>query len=113
MAISLDLFRILYQDTLKYWIDKKKLFQFYNDNWFGIICINFSKKELIPTEDRGAYLIIGSLMKVVLLNILKIEHKYVESRIMRLLQAEDSPYERLIMRVPGFGKSLQRHIIHL
>ena len=29
----------------------------------------------------------------------------IESRLLKLLEAEDSPYERLIMRVPGFGRS--------
>ena len=29
----------------------------------------------------------------------------VEARLIPLLQAEDSPYSRFIMRVPGFGSS--------
>jgi hypothetical protein len=45
-------------------------------------------------------------MKEAHLNILKKRAKEdVEKRLIPLLQAEDSPYERLIMRVPGFGRS--------
>jgi multidrug efflux pump subunit AcrB len=44
-------------------------------------------------------------MKEVRLNILKKEHKKLRKRLIPLLQAEDSPYSRFIMRVPGFGSN--------
>ena len=33
----------------------------------------------------------------------------VEKRLIPLLQKEDEPYQRLIMRVPGFGRSSQSY----
>ena len=54
-------FSNFYQETLKFWLDKKKTII-----TFIILIIigsgllyNFAKKELLPLEDRGAYLIIG------------------------------------------------------
>ncbi len=66
---------------------------------------SFSKKELIPIEDRGAYLIIGSTDEGSSFEYTQEKAQIIEGRILRLLQAEDSPYARLIMRVPGFGRS--------
>ena len=92
---------------MKYCLNKQK-----NISIFIILIIaasaylfNFSKKELIPTEDRGAYLIIGSTDEGSSFEYTQEKAQIIESRILRLLQAENSPYERLIMRVPGFGKS--------
>ena len=100
-------FTNFYIDSLKYWINKQKTISL-----FIILIIaasaylfNFSKKELIPIEDRGAYLIIGSTDEGSSFEYTQEKAQIIESRILRLLQAENSPYERLIMRVPGFGKS--------
>ena len=60
---------------------------------------------MIPLEDRGAYLIIGSTDEGSSFEYTQEKAQIIEGRILKLLQAEDSPYERLIMRVPGFGKS--------
>ena len=56
-------------------------------------------------EDRGSYLIIGSTDEGSSFEYTQEKAQIIEGRILRLLQAEDSPYERLIMRVPGFGRS--------
>ena len=96
-----------YIETLGYWLNKKKIIS-------GIIIFvvlgsiflfNFTKKELIPIEDRGAYLIIGSTDEGSSFEYTQDKAQIIESRLLKLLEAEDSPYERLIMRVPGFGKS--------
>ena len=71
----------------------------------SIFLFNFTKKELIPIEDRGAYLIIGSTDEGSSFEYTQDKAQIIESRLLKLLEAEDSPYERLIMRVPGFGKS--------
>ena len=62
-----------YVNSLKYWINKQKTISI-----FIILIVaasaylfSFSKKELIPVEDRGAYLIIGSTDEEAHLNILK------------------------------------------
>ena len=71
----------------------------------GLTIYPFTKKELIPIEDRGAYLIIGSTDEGSSFEYTQDKAQIIESRLLKLLEAEDSPYERLIMRVPGFGKS--------
>ena len=71
----------------------------------SVLLFSFSKKELLPMEDRGAYLIIGSTDEGSSFEYTQEQAKKVEARLLPLLQAEDSPYSRFIMRVPGFGNS--------
>ena len=96
-----------YIETLGYWLNKKKIISgFIIFVVLGsIFLFNFTKKELIPIEDRGAYLIIGSTDEGSSFEYTQDKAQIIESRLLKLLEAEDSPYERLIMRVPGFGKS--------
>ena len=56
-------------------------------------------------EDRGAYLIIGATDEGSSFEYTQEQAQKVEARLIPLLQAEDSPYSRFIMRVPGFGNS--------
>ena len=71
----------------------------------SILLFNFSKKELLPLEDRGAYLIIGFTDEGTSFEYTQEQAQKVEARLLPLLQAENSPYSRFIMRVPGFGNS--------
>ena len=71
----------------------------------SILLFNFSKKELLPMEDRGAYLIIGATDEGSSFEYTQEQAQKVEARLLPLLQAEDSPYSRFIMRVPGFGSA--------
>ena len=71
----------------------------------SILLFTFSKKELLPMEDRGAYLIIGATDEGSSFEYTQEQAQKVEARLLPLLQAEDSPYSRFIMRVPGFGSS--------
>ena len=59
----------------------------------------------MPDEDRGSYLIIGQTDEGSSFEYTKDKAQQIENRLIPLLEAEDSPYERLIMRVPGFGRS--------
>ena len=71
----------------------------------SVLLFSFSKKELLPMEDRGAYLIIGATDEGSSFEYTQKQAQKVEARLLPLLQAEDSPYSRFIMRVPGFGSS--------
>ncbi len=71
----------------------------------SVLLFSFSKKELLPQEDRGAYLIIGSTDEGSSFEYTQEQAQKVEARLIPLLQAKDSPYSRFIMRVPGFGNS--------
>ena len=96
-----------YIETLSYWLNKKKTISLFIIFIVAgsIYLFNFTKKELIPTEDRGSYLIIGSTDEGSSFEYTQEKAQIIESRLLKLLEAEDSPYERLIMRVPGFGRS--------
>ena len=95
----------LYQDTLSFWFNKNKIivcFIILTIVGSGILYF-FTKKELLPKEDRGVYLIIGNTDEGSSFEYTEKRAQDVEGRLIPLLEAEDSPYRRLIMRVPGFG----------
>ncbi|NDB80755.1 efflux RND transporter permease subunit, partial [archaeon] len=71
----------------------------------SVLLFNFTKKELLPIEDRGAYLVIGFTDEGSSFEYTQERAQEVEKRLIPLLQAEDSPYSRFIMRVPGFGSN--------
>ena len=54
-------------------------------------------------EDRGVYLVLGFTDEGSSFEYTEKRAEDVEKRLIPLLQAEDSPYKRFIMRVPGFG----------
>ena len=64
---------------------------------------SFTKKELLPKEDRGVYIIIGNTDEGSSFEYTEKRAEEIEKRLIPLLQADGSPYKRLIMRVPGFG----------
>ena len=108
-------FSNFYQDTLKFWLDKKKTIVA-----FIILMIvgssllyNFTKKELLPLEDRGAYLVIGFTDEGSSFQYTQKRAEDVEKRLVPLLQSEESPYKKFLMIVPGFGSENSFLIISL
>jgi len=98
-------FSNFYSETLNFWLNKKKTII-----TFIIIMIvgsgalyNYTKKELIPLEDRGAYLVIGFTDEGSSFEYTQKRAIDVEQRLIPLLKSEDSPYNRFLMIVPGFG----------
>ena len=65
----------------------------------------YTTKELLPKEDRGVYLVIGFTDEGSSFDYTQQKAQDVEKRLLPLLQAENSPYDKFIMRVPGFGGS--------
>ena len=100
-------FSKFYQETLLFWLDKKKtIISFIILVIVGSgLLYNFAKKELLPMEDRGAYLVIGFTDEGSSFEYTKKRAEDVEKRLIPLLQDKDSPYDRFIMRVPGFGRA--------
>ena len=100
-------FSKFYNQTLLYWLPKQKMII----SFILIIIIssvflfNFSKKELLPMEDRGAYLIIGFTDEGSSFEYTQERAQDIEKKLIPLLQDDNSPYRRFIMRVPGFGRS--------
>ena len=100
-------FSNFYKETLSIIVNKTKsvcLFIIFII-FASVLLFSFSKKELLPMEDRGAYLIIGSTDEGSSFEYTQEQAQKVEARLIPLLQAENSPYSRFIMRVPGFGNS--------
>jgi len=97
----------LYQETLSYWLNKKKIvisFIIFTIVVSGVL-FTLTKKELLPMEDRGVYLVLGFADEGSSFEYTEKRAQDVEARLIPLLQAQDSPYDRFIMRVPGFGSN--------
>jgi len=108
-------FSNFYKETLVFWLDKKKtiiIFIILMILGSGLL-YNFAKKELLPTEDRGAYLVIGFTDEGSSFKYTQKRAEDVEKRLIPLLQEEDSPYNRFLMIVPGFGSENSFLIIAL
>jgi len=108
-------FSNFYSETLSFWLNKKKTVII-----FIIIMIvgsaalyNYTKKELLPLEDRGAYLVIGFTDEGSSFEYTQKRAIEVENRLVPLLKPEDSPYNRFLMIVPGFGSDNSFLIIAL
>ena len=108
-------FSNFYQETLIFWLDKKKIIIIFLMLiiFSSGLLYNYTKKELLPMEDRGAYLIIGFTDEGSSFDYTQKRAKDVEKRLVPLLEAEDSPYKRFLMIVPGFGSDNSFVIIAL
>ncbi len=108
-------FSNFYKDTLKFWLNKKKVVT----SFLVFIIIGssllytFTKKELLPLEDRGAYLIIGMTDEGSSFNYTQKRAEDVENRLIPSLKDENSPYKKFLMIVPGFGSENSFLIIAL
>ncbi len=100
-------FSNFYTETLNYWINKKKIII----SFIIFIIIsssllyNFATKELLPKEDRGVYLVLGFTDEGSSFEYTRKRAEEVEKRLIPLLQNKNESYQKLIMRVPGFGRS--------
>ena len=100
-------FSKFYQETLIFWLDRKKTII----SFIILIIVGsgalytVAKKELMPMEDRGVYLVLGFTDEGSSFEYTEKRAEDVEKRLIPLLEAKDSPYKRLIMRVPGFGSN--------
>tara|TARA_B100001121_G_C18691207_1_gene623111 strand:+ start:312 stop:3407 length:3096 start_codon:yes stop_codon:yes gene_type:complete len=94
-----------YKESLILWIKKKKIiFSFLVLTLITTIFLfNFTQKELIAPEDRGAFFIIIKAPQGSGFNFTKSKAEQIEELL--LPKVGDGEYRKLIMRVPGFGKS--------
>ncbi len=100
-------FSEFYAETLNYWINKQKLiigFMFFVVI-VSVLLFNFSKKELLPQEDRGVYLVIGKTDEGSSFRYTADKAEEIERRLIPLIKKEGESYQRVIMRVPGFGRA--------
>ena len=104
-----------YKETLQYWLYRKNIIiGFIVFIIIGsTILYNYTKKELLPLEDRGAYLVIGFTDEGSSFEYTQKRAEDVEKRLIPLLNSENSPYKKFLMIVPGFGADNSFLIISL
>ena len=108
-------FSNFYAETLSFWLNKKKtIISFIIIMIIGSGALyNYTKKELLPLEDRGSYLVIGFTDEGSSFEYTQKRAIDVEQRLIPLLRSDDSPYDRFLMIVPGFGSDNSFIIIAL
>ncbi len=96
---------IAYKQSLILWINKKKIIISFLGITLAltIFLFNFTHKELIAPEDRGAFFVIIKAPQGSGFNFTKSKTEEIEA--MLLPELGKGEYRKLIMRVPGFGKS--------
>jgi hydrophobe/amphiphile efflux-1 (HAE1) family protein len=96
---------IAYKQSLILWINKKKIIISFLGVTLAltIFLFNFTPKELIAPEDRGAFFVIIKAPQGSGFNFTKSKTEEIEA--MLLPELGKGEYRKLIMRVPGFGKS--------
>ena len=95
----------IYKTSLTSWINKKKIiFSFLITTLIlTIFFFNHAPKQLIAPEDRGAFFVIIKAPQGSGFNFTKNKAEEIEKLL--LPEVGKGEYRRLIMRVPGFGKS--------
>jgi hydrophobe/amphiphile efflux-1 (HAE1) family protein len=96
---------IAYKQSLVSWINRKKIIISFLGVTLAltIFLFNFTPKELIAPEDRGAFFVIIKAPQGSGFNFTKSKAEEIEA--MLLPELGKGEYRKLIMRVPGFGKS--------
>ena len=94
-----------YKQSLILWINKKKIIITFLGGTLAltIFLFNFAPKELIAPEDRGAFFVIIKAPQGSGFNFTKSKAEEIEA--MLLPELGKGEYRKLIMRVPGFGRS--------
>ena len=94
-----------YRQSLILWINKKKIIIAFLAGTLAltVFLFDFAPKELIAPEDRGAFFVIIKAPQGSGFNFTKSKAEEIEE--MLLPELGKGEYRKLIMRVPGFGKS--------
>ena len=94
-----------YKLSLLGWIKKKKIITYFLISTLAltIFLFNFAPKELIAPEDRGAFFVIVKAPQGSGFNFTKTKAEEIEKLL--LPNVGKGEYKKLIMRVPGFGRS--------
>ena len=98
----------LYKISLLNWLKKKKIIISFLAITLSltIFLFNFAPKELIAPEDRGAFFVIIKAPQGSGFNFTKNKAEEIEKLL--LPNVGKGEYRKLIMRVPGFGKSAKQ-----
>ena len=102
---TLQKINLAYKASLVSWIHKKKIIISFLALTLGltVFLFNFAPKELIAPEDRGAFFVIIKAPQGSGFNFTKSKAEDIEKLL--LPEVGKGEYRKLILRVPGFGKS--------
>ncbi len=98
----------VYKQSLMTWVRKRKIII----SFLGIVLsltiflFNYAPKELIAPEDRGAFFVIVKAPQGSGFNFTKSKAEDIENLL--LPSVGNGEYRKLILRVPGFGKSAKQ-----
>ena len=98
----------VYKQSLVTWVRKRKIII----SFLGIVLsltiflFNYAPKELIAPEDRGAFFVIVKAPQGSGFNFTKSKAEDIENLL--LPNVGNGEYRKLILRVPGFGKSAKQ-----
>tara|TARA_X000001036_G_scaffold438789_1_gene487611 strand:+ start:75 stop:2003 length:1929 start_codon:yes stop_codon:yes gene_type:complete len=98
----------VYKQSLITWVRKRKIII----SFLGIVLsltiflFNYAPKELIAPEDRGAFFVIVKAPQGSGFNFTKSKAEDIENLL--LPSVGNGEYRKLILRVPGFGKSAKQ-----
>ena len=99
---------LVYKQSLTNWVRKRKIII----SFLGIVLaltiflFNYAPKELIAPEDRGAFFVIVKAPQGSGFNFTKSKAEDIENLL--LPNVGNGEYRKLILRVPGFGKSAKQ-----
>ena len=99
---------LVYKQSLAIWVRKRKIII----SFLGIVLsltiflFNYAPKELIAPEDRGAFFVIVKAPQGSGFNFTKSKAEDIENLL--LPDVGKGEYRKLILRVPGFGKSAKQ-----
>ncbi len=99
---------LVYKQSLITWVRKRKIII----SFLGIVLsltiflFNYAPKELIAPEDRGAFFVIVKAPQGSGFNFTKSKAEDIENLL--LPSVGNGEYRKLILRVPGFGKSAKQ-----
>ncbi len=98
----------IYKISLSNWITKKKMIISFliGTLVLTLFLFNFAPKQLIAPEDRGAFFVIVKAPLGSGFNFTKNKAEDIEKLL--LPEVGKGEYRKLIMRVPGFGKSAKQ-----
>ena len=103
--VSLNKFRDFYKRTLLFWLKRKKeiIIFLITILVFTTSVFLYAPKELMPKEDRGAFFVIIKAPESSGFEYTSSKSEEIEGFL--LPEVGKGEYRRLLLRVPGFGKS--------
>ncbi len=95
----------IYVSSLTYWLKQKKIIAafLFGTLLLTVFLFKFAPKELIASEDRGAFFVIIKAPEGSGFNYTRAKAEEIESFL--LPEVGKGEYRKLILRVPGFGRS--------